>query len=57
MAVFNLLANGMGGIDWQGLPLVCGWLGISDVEGLMERLAVIKLHRKEGRHVDRHPEH
>lgn len=50
MVAFNLLANGMGGIDWAGLPLVCGWLGIADVEGLMQRLSVIKLHRKERPH-------
>lgn len=45
--MFNLLANGMGGLDWAGLPLVCGWLGIEDHEGLMQRLALIKAHRKE----------
>lgn len=44
--MFNLLANGMGGLDWQGLPLVCGWLGIADVEGLIQRLELIKTHRK-----------
>lgn len=44
--MFNLLANGMGGIDWAGLPLVCGWLGVQDAEGLMQRLALIKAHRK-----------
>ena len=44
--MFNLLANGMGGLDWQGLPLACGWLGITDVDGLMSRLQQIKLHRK-----------
>ena len=42
----NLLANGMGGFDWAGLPLLCGWLGVQDIEGLMDRLQVIKLHRK-----------
>lgn len=36
----------MGGIDWAGLPLVCGWLGVQDAEGLMQRLALIKAHRK-----------
>jgi hypothetical protein len=46
MHVFNLLADGMGGMNWSGLPLICGWLGLTDVEGLMQRLAVIKLHRK-----------
>jgi len=45
LAVYRLLANGSGGIDWQGLPLVTGWLGVSDVEGLMQRLVAIRLHR------------
>lgn len=57
MLVFNLLANGMGGIDWAGLPLVCGWLGIQDAEGLMQRLSVIKLHRKDRGDVTRNAEH
>lgn len=46
-SVFNLLANGMGGLDWAGLPFVCGWLGVQDVEGLVQRLALIKTHRKD----------
>lgn len=41
----RLLANGQGGFDWAGLPLLVGWLGIEDVEGLMTRLAVMKLHK------------
>lgn len=45
--VFNLLADGMGGINWQGLPLMCGWLGATDIEGLMQRLAIIKTHRQQ----------
>lgn len=44
--MFNLLADGNGALDWQGLPLICGWLGVQDVEGLMHRLTVIKTHRK-----------
>lgn len=35
----------MGGIDWQGLPLLCGWLGVQDVEGLMHRLVAIRMHK------------
>lgn len=42
---FNALANGQGGLDWAGLPLVCEWLGVEDVEGLLERLAVIRAHK------------
>lgn len=45
--MYRLLANGMGGIDWQGLPLLCGWLGVQDVEGLMHRLVVIRMHNPE----------
>ena len=42
---YSLLSNGMGGIDWAGLPLVCEWLGVSDVDGLLHRLSVIKAHK------------
>lgn len=42
--VYRLLANGAGGIDWAGLPLLCGWLGVTDVEGLMLRLVAIRMH-------------
>jgi hypothetical protein len=42
---FNMLANGMGGCDWAGLPYVVAYLGVQDVEGLLDRLRVIKLHR------------
>jgi hypothetical protein len=45
IAAYNHLSNGMGGIDWAGLPLVVELLGITDIEGLMERLIVIKMHR------------
>jgi hypothetical protein len=44
--VFNALSNGMGGIDWSGLPLICALHGVRDVEGLMYRLLTIKTHRK-----------
>jgi hypothetical protein len=43
--VAGLLANGMGGLDWAGLPLVCEWLGVDDVDGLLLRLSVIKAHK------------
>lgn len=42
---WNLLADGNGGVHWQGLELVAGWLGITDLEGLMTRLEIIKGHR------------
>lgn len=40
-----MLANGMGGLDWAGLPLAAAYYGIEDVEGLVHRLLVIKLHK------------
>lgn len=43
--VFNGLANGMGGLDWAGLPLLCAYHCVNDVEGLLHRLLVIKTHR------------
>ena len=40
-ALFNLLAHS---IDWAGLPLACAWLGVRDVDGLLQRLLIIKTH-------------
>lgn len=40
------MANGMGGVDWSGLPLLCGWLGVQDPESLMQRLVMIRMYRK-----------
>ena len=45
IVAFNLLSNGMGGIDWSGLDVVVTKLGIEDVEGLIDRFYVIKNHR------------
>lgn len=42
--IFNLLSNGMGGISWDGLELQVAFFGIDDVEGLVSRLNLIKLH-------------
>jgi hypothetical protein len=39
-----MLNNGMGGVDWAGLPYACAFFGVRDVEGLMHRLYVIKTH-------------
>lgn len=46
LTVRNLLANGMGGIDWAGLPFVVEWLGVSDLQGLMQRLSILLSYRK-----------
>ena len=40
-----MLANGMGGLDWAGLPLACAYYGVADIDALVHRLMVIKLHR------------
>lgn len=42
--VHAMLANGMGGLDWAGLPLACAYYGVGDIEALVHRLMVIKLH-------------
>ena len=41
---WNQLATGMGGIDWQGLPVVAELLGYADAELdlLLHRLYLIK---------------
>jgi hypothetical protein len=41
ISAWNFLANGSGGIDWAGLPVVCALLGIRD----LERLQVIRTHK------------
>jgi len=43
--VYRLLANGMGGVDWSGLPLLAGFMGVTDIEGLMQRLVAIRMHQ------------
>lgn len=45
MRAFNLLHNGMGGLDWAGLPLVVELLGVTDIELLLVRLQVIREHK------------
>lgn len=42
--IFNGLSNGVGGLDWAGLPLLVTYHGVRDVEGLLHRLLVIKGH-------------
>lgn len=36
-----MLANGMGGLDWAGLPFVVDHLGIQDVDLFVHKLRVI----------------
>lgn len=42
--VWNMLGDGNGGLDYSGLPIVVEWLGITDIDGLLNRLSVIKTH-------------
>lgn len=42
---FNLLANGMGGLNWAGLDTVVAYLGITDLDDLICRLEVIRTHK------------
>jgi hypothetical protein len=39
------MTNGMGGLDWQGLPYVAAYLGVQDITGLIDRLLIIKTHK------------
>lgn len=43
--IFNFLSNGMGGIDWSGLDLICEKLGVDVDDDLLDRLLVIKTWR------------
>lgn len=45
IAAWNYLCDGEQSIDWAGLPLVAELLGITDIEGLLGRLLVIKSHK------------
>lgn len=40
-----MLANGMGGLDWAGLPLAVELYGVRDVELLVHALLAIKTHQ------------
>ena len=42
-----MLANGSGGIDWAGLPIVVELLGVQELESFIRMLTVIKNHRPE----------
>lgn len=42
LQAFTLLKNGMGGLDWAGLPYVVAHLGVQDVPALIEALHTIK---------------
>lgn len=42
IAIHNMLSNGMGGYDMAGLALWMEYFGVTDVDGLLMRLCVIK---------------
>ncbi len=42
LKAWALLKNGMGGIDWAGLPYVCAHLGLTDVPALLDAFHTIK---------------
>lgn len=42
---FRLMSNGMGGLDWSGLPVAVAMYGVRDVSGLIDRLLIIKGHK------------
>lgn len=43
--VFNALSDSMGGVAWAGLEVMAAYYGIDDVDGLIERLLIVKTHR------------
>ena len=42
---WNLLANGMGAIDWSGLETVMALLELDDPDRLVQGLQIIKSHK------------
>lgn len=42
MQAWLLLKDGMGGLDWAGLPYVVAHLGVQDVPALIDALHTIK---------------
>lgn len=44
--VFNVLYDGMGGLNWQGLEMWAAKLGVDDIDDLLTRLEIIKMHKR-----------
>lgn len=44
MKVHNFISNGNGGLDWSALHLATEFYGLTDVEGLIERVLAIRAH-------------
>ena len=49
LQAWGLLATGMGGWDWAGLPVVVELLNVRDVEALIGRMKTIKGYRRRQR--------
>ena len=49
ISIYNACASGMGGMDWAGVELLAALYQVEDVEGLLERLVVIKAHTPKDR--------
>jgi hypothetical protein len=45
LKAWGFLANGSGGIEWSGLPVVAAHLGITDLDGLMHRLYTLRTYQ------------
>lgn len=43
--VWNACANGMGGVDWDAVLLFADHYGVTDIDMLVERLLMIKMHK------------
>ena len=37
----------MGGVDWNALPIIAELFGVADIELLIHRLQIIKMHKPE----------
>lgn len=45
---YNMLHNGMGGLDWAGLPVVVGLLGAVDIDRLAAGLLAVRRYKQPG---------
>ena len=46
--VAHMIGNGNGAIDWAGLPYAVERFGITDIDGLLDRLDAMRRHRSGG---------
>ncbi len=44
--IYHYLKTDGGGIDWDGLEIVCAWMGVQDVDLLLTRLMTIKTYER-----------